>query len=279
MLYVVIPVFNRKHFTKACLLSLREQTASSFKVIVVDDGSTDGTADMLREEFSEVIAIDGGGDLWWTAATNLGIRHALQNGATYVMTLNNDTLAPKDFIEKMLFWSSQKPTALLGAFAIDSVSRLPIYGGEIMHWSTNTTTHLLKKLPFEKQVGLHKVTHFPGRGLLISKQVFDTIGLFDEKNFPHYYADYDFSYKATRYGFEVYCNYDAKIYTYPDESGDRENRKKKSLKNYYNHLFGIRGGGNLINFTRFTLRNCPPLYVPFVLLNGYFRRFFGYLVK
>ncbi len=279
MLYIVIPVFNRKKFTRECLLSLRKQTNQQFKVIVVNDGSSDGTAEMLRDDFPEVIVINGDGNLFWTAATNLGIRYALKQNAAYVMTLNNDTLCPPDFIENMYYWAQKKQQALLGALALESSTNAPVYGGENMNWLLNKFEPVLHSLSPDKQHGLHRVTHFPGRGLWIPKKVFDTIGLFDEKKFPHYYADYDFTYTATRAGFEVYCNYDSKLLTYPTESGDRQIRKKKTLKNYYNHLFGIRGGGNLINFTRFTLKNCPVYYIPLVLVNGYVRRVFGYLLK
>jgi GT2 family glycosyltransferase len=279
MLYIVIPVFNRKKFTQDCLLSLRKQNNQAFKVIVVDDGSTDGTAQMLAEQFPEVMVIPGNGHLFWTAATNMGVKYALSHDATHVMTLNNDTLATPDFIEKMYVWAERKPDALLGALAIDSSTLEPVYGGETINWLLNTYVPLLKKLPREQQKGLHIVTHFPGRGLWIPRKVFETIGLFDEKKFPHYYADYDFTHTAVRAGFELYCNYDARLLTYPSESGDRQNRKQKNLKNYYNHLFGIRGGGNLINFTKFTFKNCPPAYIPMVLVNGYIRRVVGYLLK
>lgn len=90
MIYIVIPVFNRKHFTRECLKSLQRQTNQEFKAVVVDDGSTDGTADMLRAEFPEVDVLFGDGGLFWTASVNMGIRHALKAGADYVMTLNND---------------------------------------------------------------------------------------------------------------------------------------------------------------------------------------------
>ena len=93
MLFIVIPVFNRKNFTKECLLSLQTQSRKDFSVVVVDDGSTDGTAQMLEKEFPEIIVVKSDGNLFWTAATNLGIQIALEKGATYVMTLNNDTLA------------------------------------------------------------------------------------------------------------------------------------------------------------------------------------------
>ena len=54
MLHIVIPVFNRLSFTLACLDSLREQTDQDFKVVIVDDGSTDGTAATLAKDYPEV---------------------------------------------------------------------------------------------------------------------------------------------------------------------------------------------------------------------------------
>ena len=102
MLYVVIPVFNRRQYTRDCLLSLRQQTRNDFRVVVVDDGSTDGTAQMLAEEFPEVEVVPGSGQLFWTAGVNAGIRRALALHATCVMTMNNDVLALPDFMAQML---------------------------------------------------------------------------------------------------------------------------------------------------------------------------------
>ena len=94
-------------------------------------------------------------------------------------------------------------------------------------------------------IGLHKVSIYSGRGLLIPAKVFVKIGLYDENNFPQITADDDFSTRAGRSGFEIYCNYEAKLYVRVEESGDYKIRSNKSLKNYYFHLFGIKGGGNL----------------------------------
>jgi len=275
-IYIVIPVHNRKEYTKNCLLSLRAQTYKEFKTIIVDDGSTDGTAEMLEQEFPEVHVIKGDGNLWWTAATNLGVKYAIENNAEYILTLNNDTIATEKFLEKMIFWAMQTPNALFGAFAIDFETKKPIYGGERINWKLANSKFLLDILPKEQWHGLHEVTHFPGRGLFIPSDVFKKIGFFDEKHFPHYAADYDFTHRAIRAGFKVYCNFDSKLYIYPDVSGDAENRKKKSIKNYYNHLFGIKGGGNLKVFTMYTLKNSPWYAAPFFLLRGYVQRIFGY---
>ncbi|HEX8530399.1 MAG TPA: glycosyltransferase, partial [Cytophagales bacterium] len=119
MLYVVIPVYNRWHYTKACLEALRKQTFRAFRTVVVDDGSTDGTAGRLAEAFPEVTVLLGSGNLYWTAAVNLGIAHALAGGADRVVTLNNDTLPPPDFLVQMHGQSLAHPNALLGPLELD----------------------------------------------------------------------------------------------------------------------------------------------------------------
>jgi len=243
---------------------------------VVDDGSTDGTSEMLAKEFPQVIVLSGDGSLFWTAAINLGVRLALTLGAEYVLTLNNDTVASENFLEQMLSWADVTHHALLGALDIDMKTQTPHYGGEKIDWKWSKSHFLLNELKENERQGLHEVSLYPGRGLLIPKMVFDTIGLFEEKMLPHYLADYDFTQMASRNGFKIYCNYDAKLYTYPEEGGDHQLRKRKSLRNYFLHLFGIKGGGNLKNFTIYTIRNCPKKYLPTSLLIGYLRRIAGY---
>ncbi|MCB2407992.1 glycosyltransferase family 2 protein [Hymenobacter lucidus] len=278
MLFIVIPVFNRWAFTEACLRSLQEQTQPDFRVIVVDDGSTDGTGEQLRRQFPEVEVVEGTGQLFWTAGVNAGIRRALQQGADRVLTLNNDVVAAPDFVERMLHWAQRMPTALLGPLELDVHTRQPVYGGEVFSWLTHTRRDLLATLGPEERHGLHPVTYLPGRGLLIPAAVFAAIGLFDEKRLPHYLADFDFTSVARRHGFPVYINYDAHLLTYPEESGQEQTRRHRSLQGYYQHLFGIRGGGNLRNFTHFALKNCPTPLVPLFLLNGYARRLTGYFL-
>jgi len=278
MLYIVIPVFNRWRYTRACLDSLRAQTSQDFRVIVVNDGSTDETAAALARDYPEVEVVTGTGSLFWTAGVNRGLERALVLGATRVLTLNNDVLAAPDFVAQMLATAAQHPTAVLGALEFDADTGQAIYGGERLDFRTNTRHDLLEVLPPDQRTGLRAVTYLPGRGLLIPKAVIDKIGLFDEKRLPHYLADFDYTSVARRAGFPVYCNYDAQLSTYPEESGQTLTRKHRSVKGYFQHLFGIRGGGNMVNFTHFALKNCPLPYLPYFLLNGYARRLVGYFL-
>ena len=88
-IYIIIPVHNRMEFTRQCLNSLTQQTYRKFKIIVVDDGSSDETRVMIQKEFSEVDLLHGDGNLWWTGATNFGVKHVLKN-ATHARLCTND---------------------------------------------------------------------------------------------------------------------------------------------------------------------------------------------
>ena len=276
MIYIVTPVFNRKAFTKNYLEALKEQTNKDFKVIIVDDGSTDGTAEMIEANFPDVILLKEKGDLWWAEATNVGVRYALEQGAYYVMTLNDDTLPEPDYIEKMLFWSEKEPDALFGALAIEDSTGKIVNGGEFHHWSNGKSTYLLETLDQVEQKGMHEVNVFPGRGLLIPSKVFQNIGFYDSKNFPQTVADNDFAFRAVNNGYKIYINYDAKIKTFSDESATVKLVKSRSLKNYFFHLFNKRGGGNVIFFTKVALKNCPKKYLIQYLIIGLSKRFLSY---
>ncbi len=275
-LFIVIPVHNRKAFTRACLESLRRQTVKNFKVIVIDDGSADGTGEMVEKEFPEVILLKGDGNLWWAGATNLGVQCALDCGAEYIMTLNNDTVASDDFLEKMFSWAREKPMALMGALAVDINTKEPIYGGEILSWCKIRSWSLLDQLRPEERRGLHRVTHFPGRGLLIPAEVFRKVGFFDARHFPMTSADYDFAHRAVRAGYEIYCNYDSRIYMRVNASTTASYRSHFSLRNYVRYLTDIRSAGNLKYFFFYVIRNCPLPCIPLYMVAGFIVLIFGY---
>ena len=279
MIFIITAVYNRKEFTRNYLKALSQQTSKDFKVIIVDDGSSDGTSEMIEEEFPNIILLKEKGDLWWAEATNIGVRYALEHGADYIMTLNDDTVPRVDFIEKMLLWIEKKPNVLLGAFAVDENNGDAVYGGEIRSCITGKSTHLIKTLQKEQMHGLHKVNLFPGRGLMMPAKVFDDIGMYDSKNFPQTLADLDFTCRAGNAGYEMYCNYDAVVGIYPEESGGIYLMKKKSFSNYYKHLFDLKGGGNIIRFSIFAIKNVPFYYLPIFLMRGLSARLLSYWLK
>jgi len=276
MIYVITPVFNRIHFTSQYLNALQKQTTENFKVVIIDDGSTDGTPEMIEQYFPDVILLREKGNLWWAEATNIGVRFAIDHGASYILTLNDDTIPEPDFIEKMLYWSDIFPQSLLGALGLDHINKSIVYGGQNISWKNRTITSIVDNLEEDQMHGLHEVNFFPGRGLLIPKEVFNNIGYYDSKNFPQTVSDLDFTHRAERASYKIFCNYDAKIKMYKHESANAFFKNNKSFKNYIIYLFSKKGGGNLIWFIKYTIKNCPKRYLLLYMLRGLIGRIVGY---
>ena len=257
---VVIPTYNRRDFVVGCVKSLKKQTIKGFEIVVVDNGSTDGTSDVISKSFSDVTLLKGNDNLWWSGAVNLGIRYALKRDFKYILLLDNDTEVMPDYIEKMIYWAEQKPTALFGSMVYDITTGEPFYVGAKMDWRRGKVETLINKIPEEEFHGLIEATLMNGWGLWIPAIVFDKIGLFDAKNFPQKAADNDFTIRANRIGFPLFCNCDAKLYNYTKEVTGADYTQKFSFKNYYKHLTAIDGGANIIVLWRYIMKNCPRRY-------------------
>ncbi|QCK87608.1 glycosyltransferase [Phreatobacter aquaticus] len=117
----VTPVFNRKELTLACLTSLfgGDLSRIDLHAIVVDDGSTDGTAEAIREAFPQVEIIRGDGSLWYSEGTNVGVRAALRRRPDFVLLYNNDSLFPPECLATLVDCAERHPTSLVGAVLVD----------------------------------------------------------------------------------------------------------------------------------------------------------------
>ena len=279
MIYIVIPVYNRWKYTQACIESLNKQIYKDFKIIVVDDGSSDGTSEKINDLYPNVHVIKGDGNLWWTGGINEGIKYALSQKADYVLSLNNDTLTYPGYLQELINAAEKKPNSLIGSLAVDSETKKELYAAGFIKWYVDKYTDLLNDLGNDDKKGIHEVGFFPGRGLLIPKQVFDKVGLFDQKTFPHYMADYDFTLTAKKNGFKTYCCLEAKLGVYIDASGAHDIFSNKTFKNYKEHLFGMKGAGNLPLFYKYVIRHCPTLEIIPCITIGTLKRLTNYWLK
>ena len=233
MIYIVIPVFNRWHFTKSCLMSLRRQTYQFFKIIVVDHGSTDRTSEQIEQDFPEVILLKGDKSMWWTAATNLGVKFALGTNADYILTLNNDLIVHKDYLESLINVTISNPKSLIGSISVDIQNKesIAFAGTKWNSWLAKYKKAVPINLPysiFKNEYSNIKTDLLPGRGTLIPVSVFKDVGLFDDINFPHYMADEDFSIKAKNNGYNLLIDVNAAVYSHLGDTGLNNTKKNKS---------------------------------------------------
>jgi GT2 family glycosyltransferase len=102
LVIVILVNWNRWHDTLNCIQSLVASSYPNYKIIVVDNGSSDDSLRQLRRQGTDFILLEAGDNKGFTGGNNLGIRHALNLNADYVLLLNNDTLVALDALEKIV---------------------------------------------------------------------------------------------------------------------------------------------------------------------------------
>ena len=214
--FIITPVFNDKDKVLRFVQSVKEQDYKDFKLIIIDDGSQDGTSDALRELHPEVIVLQGDGNLWWSGGTNLGVRYAIKNMADYVLTINHDVVLGPDYLSSLVSFAKEHPHSLVGSMVVSKTSRSRVwfFGGGY-NQQTGSNQHTMGQVT--DFVEPSKTTWLTGMGVLIPTSVFSEVGYYDEKNFPLYFGDADFSERARRSGYTLWVNPRSIVY------GDVEN--------------------------------------------------------
>lgn len=197
---LIIPCFNRKTVTLGCLQHLRSLgLPSRFSVMLVDDGSTDGTAKAVEQEFPEVEIVHGSGNLYWTGAIEMGMRLAFSHGATSVVWLNDDTVVAPGAIEAVTTRAEETGGIVSGQGQIEdsssgAISYFPLYYRGKSHLRT-----------VDVDLGQKEIAVDSCRGNLvaISRSVVEAIGYPDGKKIPHVAGDSDYGLRASKAGIPV----------------------------------------------------------------------------
>jgi len=190
---LVIPVHNRKNITLACLANLNVTgDLARYHVVVVDDGSTDGTAAAIQQIYPDVEILTGDGNLWWTGAIELGMEYADRQGAKYLIWLNDDCLPEVGTLTEIVAVIQSNHHSIVGAACYCMESNAPFPTG------FRGRTSLMS---YPDQVNI--VDGVSGYCVGMSSDVIAKIGLPDAKRFPHYGGDGMYTLKASRAGFQV----------------------------------------------------------------------------
>ncbi len=192
LLSVVIVNFNGKKFLDDCLSSLARQTFRDFEIILVDNGSSDGSADYVRERYPSVVLVETGNNLGFAGGTNAGIRVAQ---GEFIFTLNNDTIADPHLLEESIKPMQADPhVGMCGAKMIFPDGRI------------NSTAICLSRSGAAWDRGMGEPDHGqydtaeeifgPCAGAaLYRRSMLDEIGLFDE-DFFLFMEDVDLAFRA-----------------------------------------------------------------------------------
>jgi len=205
-LAVVVLNWNGLEDTRALLKTLercRVPEGWSVSLMVVDNGSSDGSAARIAAEFPLVELVTLPENLRFAGGNNQGVKKALASGAAAVMLLNNDTEADPGLIERLLLALEQHPEA--GAVApliyFAAPSRRIWYAGGRLSPALGLTAHRgLRTLDRGQYRSAERTGYLTGCCLLARREVWEKVGLLDERYFI-YAEDADWSLRARRAGF------------------------------------------------------------------------------
>ena len=224
---IIIPNYNGKHFMEPCLQSLSEQTCRDFKVLVVDNASSDGSLEYMSEHYPDIEVISLKKNYGFSKAVNVGIEHST---TPYVILLNNDTTVDTHYVEEMIkaiekspriFSVSSKMIQIYHPELIDSAGDLYT----LMGWGVCRGTGR----PVSNYTKADQIFTACAGAAIYRRNAFSKIGLFDENHFA-YLEDIDVGYRAKIYGYKnTYCPTALVYHVGSGTSGSKYNSFKVKL--------------------------------------------------
>lgn len=231
--YVIIPVHNRKNVTLQCLdnLSLCGDL-NRYYIVVVDDGSIDGTTEAIYDLYPEVTVLKGDGNLWWTGAIRKGMEYAYAQGAEFFIWLNDDCYPQQGTINKLLDICKNDPKIIAGGQSLNPDTFIPSYGG-IIGKNKISPVNALPNSVLECD-GLC------GNIVCINKSVVKAIGYPQAQLFPQYHGDTTYTHIAKQKGYKLWIVGDAVALCKNDHEHTSWLTTNRSFIDIWNERYSIK---------------------------------------
>lgn len=203
-IFVLILNWNGKEDTLACLESLKASEGEVGRMVVVDNGSTDGSVEAIKRRFPQVTLIENQRNLGFCAGNNVGMRIFLQEERyPYLLLLNNDTLvAPSALKVLAAAFSEEGVGAVVPKIYYADSQRLWYAGGGI-DWKQGSATHYGHGRKDEQHFDRRREVSFATAcAVLLKREVLEKVGLFDERYFI-YGEDVDLSIRLAKAGYRI----------------------------------------------------------------------------
>jgi GT2 family glycosyltransferase len=202
---VIVLNFNGEQLLPACLDSLRRQTGAPIDTVVVDNASSDGSAQLVAQKYPSVRFIALERNSGFSIANNVAMRNALERGSDYVLLLNNDTFAAPDFVSQMLGvieGDSSIAVVCPKIFFAHDPDKLWYAGGDFSLWTSVTSHRGWKQIDKGQFDHFRGITQATGCAMLVRCSAMRDVGLLDEQ-FWIYAEDLDWSIRFAKKGYQL----------------------------------------------------------------------------
>lgn len=206
MVGIIILSWNRREDTLECLRSLSHIEYPSYRIFLVDNGSTDGTAEAVKELFPAVDIIQNGKNLGYAAGNNVGIREVLNLGIETVLLLNDDTVVDPHFLTILVESLYRSPD--IGAvnptiYYFDDPDIIWSAGGQINERTGIAHQRHFKEIDRGQLGSSERDVHYAiGAAILIKAEALEKVGMLDSEFFV-YYEETDWCFRARAAGFRI----------------------------------------------------------------------------
>jgi GT2 family glycosyltransferase len=250
-LYIILPVHNRKEITQRFIRCLQQQTLQDYHVLLIDDGSMDGTAEMVRERISSLTVLRGTGDWWWGGSLHQGylwLKSQNISSSSLVVLMNDDAIFDATYLQTAVSILSGKSRTLLVSNVFGELSRQLFDGGIHADW---------KRLKFSLETNPDKINCASTRGTFLYVSDFLTIGGFYPRLLPHYASDYEFTIRAYRKGFALLPDERLQLYANESSTGIFNFKNERSYRSFLAHFFSKKYMLHPVYYSNFILLACP----------------------
>lgn len=200
---ILVLNWNGRALLATALPLLLNQTYRNYEVVVVDNGSSDGSSSFVAQQFPQVHLIQNETNIGFSRGLNVGLRQ-LNNDV--VVLLNNDVFVQPDWLEQLLEPFKESPQiGVVGCKLLYPDGTIQHLGAELTYPLAHSH-HLYYKQEVSATLNLPAVQDMPyvtGAAMAIHRSVMDKIGLLDEMFHPIYYEEVDYCYRAKAAGFRV----------------------------------------------------------------------------
>ena len=226
---IVILNWNGKKDTIECLDSLKKITYKNYEVILVDNGSTDGSVECLKQLCSGIEFIENEKNLGCAEGNNVAVRRAVVRGTDYVLLLSNDTVVHPNFLTELVnVLKNDSSIGIVGptVYYYSVKDRIQSAGGRIC-WYRGQTPHFTNKddIKFSQT---RDVDYIMGCALLARSELFKKIGYINKDYFA-YWEETDWCARAKKAGYRIVHVPTAKIW----HKGEATSKKISGFYEYH----------------------------------------------
>lgn len=256
-IHVLVPVHNRRETTRSFVECLIKQTYPHYHLILVDDGSSDGTAEMVRERVRDATVIRGNGRWWWAGSLQKGLdwlKAANVPDGDVVLFINDDVLFGHDYLDRAIEVLRHNPASMVLSRLLDRET------GEVRESGVHAD---FRKMTFTVASASPQINCLSTRGLFIRWPDVRRIGDFHPRALPHYLSDYEYTIRGHRRGLACVTSESLALEMDMAKTGFRD-FGQDGFGAFVRRYFSNRSASNPVHWSMFMLLAAP---FPWKLVN------------